>query len=465
MVTTVRSRFAPSPTGYLHIGGARTALFAWAYAKGKAGEFVLRIEDTDRERSTQQSIDAILQGLSWLALDYDDGPYFQMQRLKRYHEIAEQLIANGHAYKCYCSKERLEKLRETQIQNKEKPRYDGHCRDLNAATSDAAYVVRFKTPTTGEVTFHDLVHGDITVQNSELDDLVLLRSDGVPTYNFSVVVDDMDMNISIVIRGDDHVNNTPRQINIYHALKVTPPQYAHVPMILGEDGKRLSKRHGAVSVMQYYEDGFLPEALLNYLIRLGWSHGDQEIFSKEEMVQLFSLENISKSPAHFSSEKLLWLNQHYLKTLDPSCYVEAFRLQLKKFNIEAADEVKLFAVIEAQKERVKTLHEMAEQSLCFFQDQINYDEKARVKWLQSASKPVLVALHEALSQVERWEAPLIHDAIHATAEHLNLKLGKVGPPLRVAVTGNTMSPSLDVTLALLEKSQVLARIQTAIDII
>src|SRR5487761_2289050 len=322
----IRTRFAPSPTGYLHIGGARTALFSWAFARRHGGQFILRIEDTDLERSTEASTQAILDGMAWLGLDYDEGPFYQMKRLDRYREVVEQLLSAGHAYYCYASKEELETLREGQRARGEKPRYDGRWRDSKATPpAGVKPVIRFKTPLTGEITFNDLVKGPITVANSELDDLVLMRADGVPTYNFGVVVDDLDMNITHVIRGDDHVNNTPRQINIMQAMGATIPEFAHVPMILGPDGERLSKRHGAVSVMQYRDEGYLPEALVNYLARLGWSHGDEEMFTREQLVAWFDLGHISRSPARFNPEKLDWLHQQYLKSVDDGRLAELVR--------------------------------------------------------------------------------------------------------------------------------------------
>src|SRR5512143_3034880 len=314
---TIRTRFAPSPTGYLHIGGARTALFSWLYARRHGGTFILRIEDTDLERSTAESVNVILEGMTWLGLEYDEGPFFQTHRFDRYKEVIKQLLDDGKAYKCYCTKDELEAMREEQMANKQKPRYDGRCRHRTEPREGHEYVVRFRNPEEGQTIVDDRVRGRVVFSNSELDDLIIARSDGSPTYNFVVVVDDMDMKITHVIRGDDHLNNTPRQINILKALGYEPPRYAHVPMILGSDGARLSKRHGAVSVMQYRDDGFLPEALLNYLVRLGWSNGDQEIFSIDEMIRLFDVSNVHTSAAAFNPEKLLWLNQHYLKTADP----------------------------------------------------------------------------------------------------------------------------------------------------
>ena len=314
---TVKTRFAPSPTGYLHVGGARTALYSWLHAKSQGGEFVLRIEDTDLERSTQEAVDAILEGMKWAGLDWDEGPYFQTQRFDRYNELVDQLLAEDKAYKCYCSRERLDELREKQMAAKESPRYDGKCSHGDIVDTGADYVVRFRNPKSGSVIVDDKIRGKVEFANTELDDLIIRRTDGSPTYNFCVVVDDWDMGITNVVRGEDHLNNTPRQINILKALGAPVPEYAHVAMILGDDGAKLSKRHGAVGVMQYRDDGYLPEALLNYLVRLGWSHGDQEIFSTEEMIKLFSLDAVNKAPSAFNTEKLQWVNQHYIKTLAP----------------------------------------------------------------------------------------------------------------------------------------------------
>ena len=352
---TVRTRFAPSPTGYLHVGGARTALFSWLYARKHNGKFILRIEDTDLERSTQESVDAILQGMDWLGLTYDEGPYYQTQHFDRYKEVIQQLIDHGDAYRCYCSKEELEQLREQQMANKEKPRYNGKCRHLSEPQSGKESVVRFKNPDDGEVLIHDLVKGDIVIANKELDDLIIARTDGSPTYNLTVVVDDMDMHITHVIRGDDHINNTPRQINILKALGVELPLYAHLPMILGSDGARLSKRHGAVSVMQFRDEGYLPEALLNYLVRLGWSHGDQEIFSIDEMIAHFSLEAINVAASAFNMEKLLWLNHHYIMHSDPELVAKHLVWHIQQRGIDLGTGPNLADVVVAQRERCKTL--------------------------------------------------------------------------------------------------------------
>lgn len=462
---TVRTRFAPSPTGHLHIGGARTALFAWAYARHFGGDFILRIEDTDRERSTDEAVAAILDGMNWLGLDYDEGPFYQTKRMDRYQEVVNELLESGHAYKCYCSKERLEQLREQQEANKQKPMYDRACREKSPAFKDQPFVIRFRNPTSGEVKFKDHVRGEVSFQNHELDDLIIVRSDGTPTYNFTVVIDDFDMNITHVIRGDDHINNTPRQMNILAAMNATIPEYAHVPMILGPDGKRLSKRHGAVSVLQYQKDGYLPEALLNYLVRLGWSHGDQEVFSRQEIIKYFNLDNINRAAATFNPEKLLWLNQHYIKSTSANELAPMLKTQLAFDNINVDDSIDMAALISAQQDRSKTLKEMADKSAFFFAADVNYDQSATDKHLILEAKPVLNTVHEKLQQVSIWNQANIHDAVHATASALDLKLGQVAQPIRVAVTGSTMSPSIDVTLELLGKDTTLKRLQDAIQMI
>lgn len=461
---TVRTRFAPSPTGFLHIGGARTALFSWLYARSLGGQFILRIEDTDRERSTAESVDAILQGMEWLGLDYDEGPFYQTQRFERYREVIQLLLDNGHAYHCDCSKDRLEKLREQQMADKQKPRYDGCCRNKGLAASDNT-VVRFRNPVEGDVVIDDLVKGRVVINNRELDDLVIARTDDTPTYNLTVVVDDWDMKISHVIRGDDHLNNTPRQINILNALGAELPAYAHVPMILGADGKRLSKRHGAVSVMQYKDEGYLPEALMNYLVRLGWSHGDKEVFSRDEMVELFQVENINKSPSTFNPEKLLWLNQQYIMQSADSDIAELMKAALKTKGISTAggpDAIKVAGLI---RERCNTLLALAQESSYFYQDFDEFDNKSAKKHLKPAAADVLKQLQQNLSALDHWVATDIHAVIQATADSLSVGMGKVGMPLRVAITGGGSSPSIDVTAEALGKEKTLARIEKAIHFI
>lgn len=459
----IRSRFAPSPTGYLHVGGARTALFSYLFARKHKGKFVLRIEDTDRERSTDESIQAILDGLAWMRLDYDEGPFYQTQRFDRYKEVIDQLLKEGKAYRCYCTKERLEKLREEQMANKQKPRYDGCCRNLTEEKS-GPFVIRFKNPESGSVIFDDFIRGHIEISNSELDDLIIARTDGTPTYNFTVVIDDMDMNITHVIRGDDHINNTPRQINIFKALGVEPPQYGHVPMILGEDGKRLSKRHGAVSVLEYRKQGFLPRAMLNYLVRLGWSHGDKEIFSIEEMIELFDVNQISKSPAIFNTEKLLWLNQHYIKTLPAGTIEKQLIWHMDRLEIDIEHGPGLAEIIDLYRERAKTLLEMAESARFFYCEFEDYDEKA-AKQLKPATLEIIQRIKQGLEGLQDWNKDSIHKIIMAVAEMLDLKMGKVAQPIRAAVTGTTVSPPLGPTLALLGRDKTLNRLERAIEFV
>lgn len=461
----VRTRFAPSPTGTLHIGSVRTALYCWLYAKHTKGTFILRIEDTDQERSTEKSAQAILDGLSWLGLNPDEGPFYQTQYLARYKEIAQQLLHKGQAYYCDCSKERLQKLRDEQFANKQKPRYDGHCRNKNLTATTPDVIIRFKNPDSGIVSFDDQVHGLTQFHNHELDDLVLMRSDGMPTYNFSVVIDDIDMKITHVIRGDDHINNTPRQLNLYQALNHQPPLFAHVPMILGPDGKRLSKRHGATNIMEYKEQGFLPEAILNYLVRLGWSHGNQEIFSLDEMINLFDINDLNKAAASFDMTKLTWLNQHYLKTIGITHLVSQLAWQFEQLNIRTNVSPSLTEVITAQRERCKTLREMAEKSNFFYIDVQNYDEEAMRKNITPETANMLTLIQEKFSVIENWQAQEIHQVIHDMAQYLNIGLGKIAPPLRIALTGNTVSPPIDMTIKLIGKANTLARIDKFINYI
>ncbi|WP_264435220.1 glutamate--tRNA ligase [Coxiella endosymbiont of Dermacentor marginatus] len=461
----IRTRFAPSPTGYLHIGGARTALFSWLFAKQRQGTFILRIEDTDIGRSMQASVDAILEGLRWLQIDWDEGPYFQSQRMERYQEVIQYLVKKGKAYPCYCSKERLTELHNTQLKNKQKPRYDRFCRDKQSSAHNASdpFVMRFRNPIEGTVVFDDMIHGTISITNSELDDLIIVRSDGTPTYNFTVVIDDWDMKITHVIRGDDHINNTPRQINILNALDADLPRYAHVPMILGLDGKRLSKRHGAVSVLQYWDDGFLPDALINYLVRLSWAYGNQEIFSREEMINLFNINVVSHSPATFNPKKLLWLNQHYLKNQNPMLIMNAFAAQLIKLGIDYQRGPALEQVISLQAGRTKTLKEMAERSRYFFEDTIEYESKAAEKYLHLKIAKPLRLFRDRLAQLFSWEKELIHQTIIEVSEAYQLKLGQLAQPIRVAVTGDIVSPPIDATLYLIGRDLVLHRLDRAID--
>lgn len=459
---TVVTRFAPSPTGYLHVGGARTALYSWLYAKSQGGEFVLRIEDTDLERSTDDAKQAILDGMEWLGLHHDKGPYYQTERFERYYQVIDELLKKGLAYKCFMSVAELDAIREEQEKNGEKPRYPGTWRDRTDHPEGQPFVVRFKNPLEGDVIINDHVRGEIRISNTELDDLIIKRTDGAPTYNFCVVVDDWDMGITHVVRGEDHINNTPRQINILNALGAPLPEYAHVSMILGDDGKKLSKRHGAVSVMQYRDDGYLPQAVLNYLVRLGWSHGDQEIFSIEEMIEHFSLDSISKSASAFNTEKLNWLNEHYIKTLPASEVAPYAKWHFDQQGIDCSNGPSLESVIEIQADRVTTLKELASISTYFYAEFEEFDEKAAKKHLRLVAKEPLEAVKEALLAINEWSPENIQAAINATAEKLEVGMGKIGMPLRVAATGSGNSPSLDVTLNLMNKEQIAQRIDKAL---
>ena len=459
---TVRTRFAPSPTGYLHVGGARTALFSWLYARKHGGKFVLRIEDTDLERSTQESVNAILEGMTWLGLEYEEGPFYQTHRFDRYNEVIDELINKGLAYRCNCSKERLDNLREEQMANKQKPRYDGHCRGANVSP-DEPHVIRFKNPQDGAVVIDDMVKGKVVVSNNELDDLIIRRTDGSPTYNLTVVVDDADMQITHVIRGDDHLNNTPRQINLLTALGLPVPKYAHLPMILGDDGARLSKRHGAVSVMQYMQDGFMPEALLNYLVRLGWSHGDQELFSIDEMIQLFELEDVNKAASAFNTDKLKWINQQYIKDSDSKHVAHLLALHLGNLGIDPSEGVNIVEVVEAQRERAHTLKELADICVFYYRDFDSYNEKAAKKAFKAVAIEPLQTVRQKLSELSEWNREACHSAIEATVEQLDIGFGKVGMPLRTAVTGGAPSPDLDLTLYLVGQQACLRRIDQALE--
>jgi glutamyl-tRNA synthetase len=459
---TVRTRFAPSPTGFLHIGGLRTALFCWLYARRHGGTFVLRIEDTDLERSTEAAIQQILDGIEWAGLDHDEGPFYQTKRFDRYTEVIEELLANGNAYRCYCTKEELDELRAAQTARGEKPRYDGRWRDRTDSRPGVAPVVRFKNPLGGEVVVDDVVHGRVAFQNSELDDLIIARSDGTPTYNYCVVVDDMDMNITHVIRGDDHLNNTPRQMNMLLALGRKPPVYAHLPMILGPDGAKLSKRHGAVSVLQYRDEGFLPEAVLNYLVRLGWSHGDQEIFSIKEMIGLFDIADVNKSASAFNFEKLSWLNQQHMMHAPLPRMASFLRWHLEREGVVAHDDAQLEHIVLVQRERAKTLRDMASNSLFFFRAPVAYDEKAVRKHVTADLLPLLSELLLELGALANWSGPEIHECIAGFAAAKGVSLGKLAQPLRLAVCGGTVSPPIDATLSILGKAESQGRLAKAL---
>jgi len=462
---TVRTRFAPSPTGFLHIGGARTALFSWAYARKHGGSFILRIEDTDVARSTPEAVQAILDGMTWLGLSWDEGPFYQMQRMDRYKEVIQQLLDSGDAYYCYCSKEELDALREQQMQQGIKPRYDGRWRPeagkvLPEPPAGVPPVVRFKNPQTGAVVWNDLVKGEIRISNEELDDLIIARADGTPTYNFCVVVDDWEMGITQVIRGDDHVNNTPRQINMLQALGAQIPQYAHLSMILGDDGQKLSKRHGAVSVMQYHEDGYLPEAVLNYLARLGWSHGDDEVFSMAQFCAWFDLDHITPSAAQFNTEKLNWLNAHYIKQADISLLAADIQQRLTALGVDTANGPDLAGVIALYRERSNTLNDLAS-SIAYFYCKPETDAAAAEKHLTVDVLPVLAGMAAKLENIA-WTTESIHDVIQATVSDNGLKFPKIAMPLRVMVTGGAQSPSIDAVMALLGKDETLSRIRESL---
>ncbi|MFZ2161939.1 MAG: glutamate--tRNA ligase [Sideroxyarcus sp.] len=459
---TVRTRFAPSPTGYLHIGGARTALFSWAYARKHGGTFILRIEDTDVERSTPEAVQAILDGMNWLELNYDEGPFYQMQRMPRYKEVIQQMLTAGQAYYCYTSPAELDAMREAQRAKGEKPRYDGCWRPepgktLPPVPADIKPVVRFKNPAEGVVAWKDLVKGHIEFSNTELDDLIVARSDGTPTYNFCVVVDDWDMGITQVIRGDDHVNNTPRQINILKALGANVPQYAHLSMILGDDGTKLSKRHGAVSVMQYDEDGYLPEAVINYLARLGWSHGDDEVFSVAQFCEWFDLDHITPSAAQFNTEKLNWLNNHYLKQTDNTKLAEMVRPRMEARNIKIGSSPDLTAIVALYKERVATLNELADAAEVFYID-LHPEAALLDAQLSAEAIPALRDLAQLLATVA-WEPAAISAAIKEVIGKHGLKMPKLAMPLRVMLTGQTQTPSVDALVALFPREMVLARME------
>lgn len=460
---TIRTRFAPSPTGFLHIGGARTALFNWLLARRSQGTFVLRIEDTDTERSTQESIEQILEGMVWLGLDADDGPFFQMSRLERYSRVANDLIEADKAYRCFCSKEELGAMRDDQRKRGLKPRYDGRCRTRAASEEGVASVVRFKNPERGTVRVRDLIHGEVVFENEELDDLVLLRSDGVPTYNFSVVVDDSEMGITHVVRGDDHLNNTPRQLNLLDALGIAAPKYAHLPMILGDDGSRLSKRHGAMSVLAYRDAGYLSEAVLNYIARLGWSYGDQEIFSLEELQSLFALDGVNHSAASFDPMKFQWVNQQWIKRATSEMLAERLTPFLEARGFAHDTGASLLDLVDVQRDRATTLDDMADKSRFVFEAPDEYAPKAVRQHFKPGVNRVLQSLTDELESLEIWNVDSTQQAVELTAEKLELKLGKVAQPLRVAVTGDSSSPGIGHTLDLIGREKAMARLRRALE--
>lgn len=462
----IKTRFAPSPTGYLHIGGVRTALFSWLFAKQNKGDFILRIEDTDLARSTQESVDAIFDGMSWLGLNHTEGPFYQTKRFDRYKEVIKTLLDTDQAYYCYATPEELDEMREKQKEKGDKPRYDGRFRDFSGTPPEGVKpVIRFKNPIEGVVEIEDMVKGKVTVSNEELDDLIIARSDGTPTYNLTVVVDDWDMKVSHVVRGDDHLNNTPRQINLYNALGAEIPKFAHIPMVLGEDGSRLSKRHGAVSVLQYKEDGFLPEALLNYLVRMGWSHEEQEIFSIDEMIKLFTLETVNSSPSTFNLEKLLWINQQHIQSTNIDNLVANLTPFMKLKDLDISKGADLSLVADLLREKSKTLVEMADLAVYFYQDFSEFNPTAAKKHLRPVAEEPLKLIQQKLSVITAWTIENIHQAIKDTATELSIGMGKVGMPLRVAITGAGQSPSIDATAFLIGQEKCLKRLSMALKVI
>ncbi|UDG81055.1 Glutamate--tRNA ligase [Candidatus Hartigia pinicola] len=465
-MSKIKTRFAPSPTGSLHIGGVRTALYSWLYSRHNQGNFILRIEDTDLKRSNREAIDAIIDGMNWLNLNWDESLYYQTKRFERYSAVIDTMVNSGTAYRCYCSIERLDNLRHQQIETGKKPRYDGFCRDHTYCnTRSEPYVIRFRNPQDGSVIFNDSIRGPIKFRNQELDDLIICRNDGTPTYNFCVVIDDWDMEITHVIRGEDHINNTPRQINMLKALNAPIPEYAHVAMIVGADGKKLSKRYGALSIMEYRNNGYLPEALLNYLVKLGWSHGNQEIFSREEMIKYFRLSNISKSASAFNANKLLWLNHYYINHL-PAEQVAAhlsWHMEQQGINIETGPH--LTDLVKLLGKRCKTLKEIAESCHYFYKDFCEFDEDSAKQYLRFIAIQPLEMIQQKLTSIHEWTVENIHEAIKHTATELCISINTIGMPLRVAVTGASQSAALDITIHAIGQVRSLSRISKALTFI
>jgi len=460
---SIRTRFAPSPTGHLHIGGARTALFNWLYARHNNGVFILRIEDSDAARSTEQSNKAILEGMSWLGLDWDEGPYYQSESFDRHREEAEKLLEKGLAYRCYCTAEELESRRAEALKAGRPPMYDGRCRD-SELRADTPFALRFRVPE-GTTSFNDAVKGEISFNNSDIEDLVILRSDGTPTYNLCVVIDDAEMDVTEVIRGDDHINNTPKQILLYRALGLEVPGFAHLPMILGEDRTRLSKRHGATSVMAYRDMGILPEALVNYLARLGWSHGDEEIFSLEELREKFTLDNVGKSSGVFNSKKLLWLNQHYIQAKTAEELMDTFLYQLKRQGVEAQDDARIIKIIKTLQSRSTTMEEMATGALFYFRDKVEYEEKAARKFLTPERAELFKRLIKDLGGLDEFNEENIESVFTKILEDTGLKLGKVAQPVRVALTGGRISPGIYETIEALGVEMTIQRLSEALSFV
>jgi len=467
-MTQVRTRFAPSPTGYLHIGGARTALFNYLFARRHGGKFILRIEDTDRERSTPEAIQAILDAMKWLQLDYDEGPFYQTERYPIYKDTIKELLAKGKAYPCTCTAAELDAKRQLAQKEKRKPAYDGTCRPpegvIPPLPTDRPYTVRFRSPSEGTTVVKDLIKGDVVFDNQELDDLIIARSDGTPTYNFCVVVDDLDMNITHIIRGDDHLSNTPRQIQLYEALGHEQPQFAHVPLILGTDKARLSKRHGATSVTAYRDMGYFPEAVVNYLVRLAWSHGDQEIFSRAELIDKFSLENVGTSAGVFNPEKFLWVNFHYLKSRPLAQLADEIAPYIEAKGYPVPQDKKwLEKMIATLRERAKTLVELVESAHYYLSDEITFDEKAAKKFIAKDVEKPLQSLIEKLSNLSNFEEAAIEDGFTKTLTEHGLQMAKLAQPVRVALTGGTVSPGIHDVIAVLGKERTIRRLQTALE--
>lgn len=456
----VRTRFAPSPTGYLHIGGARTALFNWLFAKHHGGKFILRIEDTDRERSKQEYLNDILDSLLWLGLKWDEGPYFQSERMELYRKWAFKLLEEGKAYRCYCTPEELEQMRKKALEEGRKPKYDGRCRDRKDRP-EKPFAIRFKVPLDGVTVIEDLLRGKVSFKNEELDDLIILRSDGTPTYNFCVVIDDALIGITHVIRGDDHLNNTPKQVLLYRALGFDPPKFAHVPLILGTDRTRLSKRHGATAVSAYREMGFLPEAMVNYLARLGWSYGDQEVFSIEELIEKFSLENVSRSPAVFDPDKLLWLNSHYIKTLSSEEVARRLLYHLAKRGLEVELDRKLVEAVKTLQPRSRTLEEMAEQALIYYLPPSSYEEEATKKYFTEKGKAFLEAFKDSLKEIP-FSPEEIEKAFRTLSDSMGLNTRDAAQAIRLSLTGKTVSPGLFEIMMIIGKEECIRRIERAI---
>ncbi len=466
MTEKVRVRFAPSPTGFLHLGGARTALFNWLYARHNRGIFILRIEDTDKTRSTEEYIDAIIKGMKWLELGWDEGPFRQTDRFDIYRNYVDKLLKEGKAYYCYCSSEELEARRKEAMSQGKPLKYTGRCRNLKEPVPGITPVVRFKMPQEGQTVVDDLIKGKVVFNNEQLDDLIILRSDGTPTYNLTVVVDDVDMGITHIIRGDDHLNNTPKQIQFYHALEYPVPRFAHLPMILGSDKTRLSKRHGALSVMAYYEMGYLPDAVVNYLVRLGWSYGDREVFTREELIKYFSFENVGKAAAVFNPEKLLWLNSQYIINTSSEKLVELVKPFLVREEVigeeEMMDKKWLSKAIDTLKERSKTLIELAKSLRYYIAEEIEYDEKARAKFLNEQSRELLIEMKDGLSLLDEFTKESIERLFRSIVEKYGVKLGLLAQPVRVALTGSTASPGIFEVIDVLGKEKTIKRLEKAI---